>query len=154
MDYPKKLQVITYPQDEKILRQKSKKLAPDEDLGEFVDRLKEKMLEADGVGLAAIQVGIPARMIAIKTEEGPQVFINPEITWCSDEEESDVEACLSVPGVSGLVRRPQRIKITAQDENRKTLRLSPTGFLARVFQHEIDHTNGILFIDKAERILE
>lgn len=143
--------IITYP--DKTLRKISKPVTVfDSALVSFCQALKETMIQKDGVGLASIQIGIPKSIIVIKTENGPEVFINPTITSFSALRDIDTEACLSVPGVIGEVSRSRKIKLQAQDITGKKLNLNASGFLARVFQHEIDHTNGILFIDKAIKI--
>lgn len=106
-----------------------------------------------GVALAAIQVDRPLRIVVIrnnfdnKNDRSFTVFINPVITKYEGEIVEDYEGCLSVPDVYGKVRRHSKVRIKALDENGREIRLSAEGFLARVFQHEIDHTNGIVFVD-------
>jgi peptide deformylase len=108
--------------------------------------MAQTMYDAPGVGLAAPQVGISERIIVIDIGEGLIALINPEITDVSGSER-DVEGCLSVPGVSGYVTRAAKVGVTGSDENGKPVKYEGTGFLARAFQHEIDHLNGVLFID-------
>lgn len=106
-----------------------------------------------GVALAAVQVDKLYRVIVIrndfdnKQDRTFSVFINPVITKYEGDMVEDYEGCLSIPEVYGKVRRSNRVRIKAQDENGQEIRLTAEGFLARIFQHEIDHTNGILFID-------
>lgn len=106
-----------------------------------------------GVALAAIQVDQPYRVVVIrndfdnKKDRSFSVFINPAITKYEGEMVEDYEGCLSVPDVYGKVPRYNKVRVKAQDENGREIRLTVDGFLARIFQHEIDHTNGIVFID-------
>lgn len=106
-----------------------------------------------GVALAAIQIDKPLRMVVIrndfdnKKDRNFNVFINPEITKYEGEIEEDFEGCLSVPDVYGKVPRYTKVRVRALGPDGKQIRLTAEGFLARVFQHEIDHTNGVVFID-------
>lgn len=115
----------------------------------LVKDMIETMYEADGVGLAAPQIGLSERIIVIDVGEGPFALINPEI---KDAKGSaiDVEGCLSVPGEKSYVKRAANVVVEALNEDEKPLRLEADGLLARCLQHEIDHLDGILFIDKAE----
>lgn len=107
-----------------------------------------------GVALAAIQVDRPLRIVVIRNDFDNRddktftVFINPEITKYEGRVEQDFEGCLSVPDIYGKVPRHTKVRIRAQDEQGKYFRITAEGFLARVFQHEIDHTNGMVFIDR------
>ncbi|MBU5254697.1 peptide deformylase [Tissierella praeacuta] len=134
--------------DDPILRKKSKEIT------EITDRIKillddmiDTMNEAEGVGLAAPQVGVLRRAVVIDVGEGPIKLINPVITEMKGEE-IDIEGCLSVPNRSGTVSRPQWVKVKHLDENGKEKVLEGTGLLARAICHEIDHLEGILYIDK------
>lgn len=106
-----------------------------------------------GVALAAVQIDSLLRVVVIrnnfddKKDRSFQVFINPEITKYEGKQVEDYEGCLSVKDLYGKVRRYEKVRIKALDENGQPVRLTANGFLARVFQHEIDHTNGIVFID-------
>jgi len=147
---------------EPVLRQKAKKI---KSFGPSVEALVEDMLDsmhaADGLGLAAPQIGVPLRLIVIEMpaeidEEGNEirsgqlyVYCNPEIIKANGEEEAD-EACLSVPGYVGAVKRATRITVKGQDAKGRKIRTKAEGLLARAFQHEIDHLNGILFIDRVD----
>jgi len=115
--------------------------------------MAETMKKANGIGLAAPQVGILKRVIIVDIGEGLNVFINPEIIEM-DGEIIDVEGCLSIPGVYGEVARPQRLKVKAKDEKGLEFELEAEGLFARAICHEIDHLNGVLFIDKANNIIE
>ncbi|MBI4090243.1 MAG: peptide deformylase [Candidatus Kerfeldbacteria bacterium] len=110
------------------------------------------MIEAQGIGLAAPQVGVSLQVAIINGQTGPFAIINPRIIKRSRQTEVAEEGCLSIPGVFGLVRRPARVTVSYYDQDHQLRTRAAVGLLARVFQHEIDHLNGILFIDKVERI--
>jgi len=131
-----------------ILRKKSREITEINDrIKTLLDDMLETMYENDGVGLAAPQVGILRRAIVIDIGDGPIKLINPEII----EEEGefiDVEGCLSIPNKAGTVKRPERVKVKYLDENGESKIIEGTGLLSKALCHEIDHLNGILFIDK------
>lgn len=106
----------------------------------------------DGVGLASPQVGRNERIIAIKERRGIEIYINPEITKRSDKTEIGEEGCLSVPGVWGLVERAKRVSIKALDRHGRRIERDCKGLEAIIFQHEIDHLDGVLFIDKVKEL--
>lgn len=110
------------------------------------------MKAANGIGLAAPQVGRPLRLFTINVEDKISVFINPEIKDMSTEKIPFEEGCLSVQKIWGPVIRPKKLSIKALDENGKPVKIRAKGLLARVIQHEMDHLNGALFIDKAEKL--
>ena len=112
----------------------------------------ETMKQAEGLGLAAPQVGYSVRLFTVNVEGKIYVFINPEIKDFSKETGSFEEGCLSVQKIWGPVIRPKKLAIKALDENGKPVKIRAKGLLARVIQHEIDHLNGTLFIDKAEKL--
>jgi peptide deformylase len=124
----------------------------------------ETMYEAPGIGLAAIQVGVPSRVIVMdlskrEAEAEPRVFVNPEITWSSEENSLYEEGCLSIPDVHEDVERPARVKIKYLDLEGKPHEEDAEGLFATCIQHEVDHVNGVLFIDhisklKRERIIK
>ena len=116
---------------------------------DLIDDMIETMYEANGVGLAAPQVGILKRLVVIDIGEGPIVMINPEILETSGEQTGD-EGCLSYPGKSGVVTRPNYVKVKALDENMEEVIYEGTELLARAFCHEIDHLHGIVYVSKAE----
>jgi peptide deformylase len=154
---------INNKKEEKFLRQRvplfdfskvSKK-----EINETVKILKNIMKEANGIGLSANQIGLNQRFFVarVPNQEGQMKFytiFNPEIIKFSSEKETLAEGCLSVPGLLGSVKRPQKIIVTGFDKNGKKIKIQAWGLLARVFQHEIDHLNGILFIDKAEKVFK
>ena len=119
----------------------------DKKLHDLLDDMKDTMYKAEGVGLAAVQVGILRRVIVIDVGEGLMELINPEIIEYSGENK-DREGCLSVPGEFGLTIRPEHVKIKAQNRTGVWSRYEGTGLLARCFCHEIDHLDGILYTDK------
>jgi len=106
------------------------------------------MLEKDGVGLAAPQIGHPLRLIVVNTKNGPTIMINPKITKKSWRKEWGEEGCLSVPHTFGLVKRHKTIACVYRSEKGEKAIVKAAGLLARVIQHEIDHLDGVLFIDK------
>jgi peptide deformylase len=117
----------------------------------------ETMYDAPGVGLAAIQVGVPRRVITIDATRGddpknPIAMINPEIVWESDETIAHEEGCLSIPEYLDMVIRPERVKARFLDLEGKQQEIEADGLLARVIQHEIDHINGVLFIDHLSKL--
>lgn len=115
-------------------------------IGDMIDT----MYQYDGVGLAAPQVGVLRRVIVIDIGEGPMIFINPEIVE-QEGEQCGQEGCLSIPGVYLDVKRPNHVVVTAKNENMEDIRVEGDELLARALCHEIDHLNGILFKDIAER---
>ena len=136
---------------EPVLRKKSKKVEKiDEKIIQLLDDMAETMYDADGVGLAAPQVGILKRVVVIDIGEELIELINPEIIETSGEQ-IDEEGCLSVVGEAGNVRRPNYVKVRALNRNGETIELEGEEHLARAFCHEIDHLDGILFVDKIEK---
>ncbi len=109
----------------------------------------ETMYDADGIGLAAPQIGVSERIIVVDVGEGPFALFNPDIMG-KDGEAIDVEGCLSVPEKKGYVKRAAKVVVEGLDEDEKFVRIEAEGLLARCLQHEIDHLEGILFIDKVE----
>jgi peptide deformylase len=131
---------------------KTSALVPDIDAD--VRRLVEQMFETmgtRGVGLAAVQVGAPVRLFVTRApHDKPRVFINPDILETSMEEETLEEGCLSVPGLYTDIVRPASVRVQAWNEKGRPFTLSAGGILARVIQHELDHLNGILFVDRID----
>jgi peptide deformylase len=125
----------------------------DEKLQNEIARMGELMEDALGVGLAATQLGVMHRVLVYKTSpEAPLIaIVNPELEWESDVMESAEEGCLSLPGVAVDVDRPLYVRLKAQDENGADLTVEASGLEARVLQHEIDHLNGVLMIDRATK---
>lgn len=134
-----------------ILRKKCREVDEiDKRLLTLIEDMKETMYDADGVGLAAPQVGILKRLFVIDIGEGPLVFINPEILG-TDGSQTDEEGCLSLPGESEEVVRPNYVKATALNEKGEKFEIEAEELLARAILHENDHLNGTLFIDRVKR---
>ncbi len=133
------------------LRKKSKPVVEfDEYLAELLDDMKNTMIEKKGVGISAVQVGVLRRAIVIELEEGEYLeIINPEIVKTKGKV-MDSEGCLSVPGFFTDVERPKYVKITAYDRNGNEFEFEAKDYLARCVCHEIDHLNGVLFVDYTE----
>ncbi|HET7320367.1 MAG TPA: peptide deformylase [Candidatus Saccharimonadales bacterium] len=143
------------------LREKSKRVGViTPEIKQIIEEMKAATISWDesrehevGVALAAVQIDRLYKIVVVrnnyddKTDQTFTAFINPEITKAEGEVVEDFEGCLSVPDVYGKVPRNDRVKVKALDENGKEFRVTAEGFLARIFQHEIDHTNGIVFID-------
>lgn len=115
----------------------------------LINDMLDTMYEALGVGLAAPQVGVLKRIVVIDVGEGPIVLINPEIIETSGEQSGE-EGCLSVPGKSGMVTRPNYVKVRALNEDMEEIELEGEGLLARAFCHEIDHLDGRMYVDLVE----
>ena len=127
------------------------------DIRQLVDDMFETMYEAPGIGLAAIQVGVPRRVITmdLSKDEDPQeprVFINPELLWTSDETATYEEGCLSIPEYYEEVTRPALVRVKYLDLDGNEQMLEANGLLATCLQHEIDHLNGVLFIDHISKL--
>ncbi|WP_273720250.1 MULTISPECIES: peptide deformylase [unclassified Bartonella] len=141
-----------------ILRKVSKPVEHiDEALQKLADDMLETMYHAQGVGLAAIQIGIPLRMLVIDVSQNdeqrnPQVIINPEILWLSEERNVHKEGCLSIPEYFAEVERPKRLRVRYQNREGKQTEMEADDLLATCLQHEIDHLNGRLFIDHISKI--
>ena len=121
-------------------------------LHKLLDDMKETLAEANGVGLAAPQVGILRRAVIVDTGEEMLELVNPELLETSGDQ-VEAEGCLSVPGKYGLVRRPDYAKVRAQDRNGNWFEVEGEGLTARCFCHELDHLDGVLYIDKMDREL-
>ncbi|MDE2383890.1 MAG: peptide deformylase [Alphaproteobacteria bacterium] len=149
--------IITLP-DEKILRQHSTPLkAVDEAARKLFDDMLETMYDAPGIGLAAIQVGVPLRQIVIDiSREGeapkPLFLANPEIVWASDARSDYEEGCLSIPDFYEMVERPAEVKVRYLDRHGEAMEIHANGVMATCLQHEIDHLNGVLFIDYISKL--
>jgi len=143
--------------EDPILRKQSKKV---EDFGRrtqiLIDDMFDTMYDAEGVGLAAVQVGVLKQVVVIDTgEEGfePLVLVNPEII-AEEGEQHTPEGCLSVPGRSAVCCRPNKVTVRAQNRDGEVFEVTGEGLLAKAFSHEIDHLHGILYTDKVEEWLE
>lgn len=140
--------IVTAPNP--LLRQKAQ---PVQRITKRIKKLAQNMLEtmyaADGVGLAGPQVGVGERIIVIDVGDGPLVLINPKII-SSKGQDRDVEGCLSIPGCNGYVTRAAKVKVAGVNLDSQQVELEGEGLLARAFQHEIDHLEGVLFMDYIE----
>ncbi|MFH1822287.1 MAG: peptide deformylase [Patescibacteria group bacterium] len=149
------LTIITNP--DRRLRQKSIKILKteikDKKFQEFLNSLAKTMKKFDGIGLASPQVGVNIRLIVINTKNGVLIMVNPKILRKSILKEWGEEGCLSVPDTFGKVKRSKNLLCTFLDNKGDLKKISTQGLLARVIQHEIDHLDGILFIDKAKEIV-
>jgi peptide deformylase len=140
------------------LRLKSAPVAAvDASVGALIDDMFETMYDAPGIGLAAIQIGVPQRVITMdlaKKDEAkkPLVFINPEVTWTAPETATYEEGCLSIPEYYEEVTRPKAVKVKFLDRDGKAQEIEAEGLLATCLQHEIDHINGVLFIDHISKL--
>lgn len=152
-------EIVTIPNE--VLRRKARPVTEfGEDFQTLLDDMVETMRQAPGVGLAAPQVGISLRAIVVEfgdeeNEEAPPklyVVVNPEIQRGSREMVMGVEGCLSIPGLAGEVNRHETVTVKGQSRRGQPLKLKASGWLARIFQHEVDHLDGILFTDRAEQI--
>ena len=155
------LDIVTFP--EPSLRLKSKQVTKfDTELQTLIDNMIETMGAAPGVGLAAPQIGESLRLVVVEyTEDEDEdarpkkyVLVNPEIVKRSEEMVTDIEGCLSLPGLAGKVERHEAVSIKAKNRFGKPLKIEAEGWLARIFQHEIDHLDGVLYIDRAEEVFE
>jgi peptide deformylase len=159
------LDIVTVPND--VLRSRTQKIVSfDSKFKKLVDDMVDTLRDAPGVGLAAPQVGISKKLIIIEYAEeyenekgevleGPKklyVVANPEIIKKSAEMEMGIEACLSIPNLIGDVERHLQIVVKGQNKNGQPIRIKAKGWLARIFQHEIDHLNGVLYTDLAEHV--
>lgn len=147
-----------------VLRQVSAPVASvTSEIKKLVEDMFDTMYDAPGIGLAAIQIGVPKRIVTIDlakpapegeppTPQEPQVFLNPEIVWTSEDMNTHEEGCLSIPEYYEEVDRPASIRVRYMDLDGKTQEIEADGILATCLQHEIDHLNGVLFIDHLSRL--
>lgn len=155
--------IVTLP--DPVLRRKARPVTKfDKDLQTLIDDMVETMREAPGVGLAAPQIGLSERLLVIEyyereedeeNEEAPKkvwAVLNPEIVKASEETVMGVEGCLSIPGLVGEVERHEQVQIKGLNRHGKPMKIKAKGWLARIFQHEIDHLNGVVFTDLATQI--
>jgi peptide deformylase len=155
--------IVTLP--EAVLRRKAHTVTKvDKNLQTVIDDMIETMREAPGVGLAAPQIGLAERIIVVEyfereedeeKEDAPKkvwALLNPEIVKSSEETVLGVEGCLSIPGLVGEVERHAAIQVKGLNRYGKPTKIKAEGWLARIFQHEIDHLNGVLFPDRATRV--
>ncbi|NLV15855.1 MAG: peptide deformylase [Syntrophomonadaceae bacterium] len=137
-----------------ILKQKAKPVRKINDsIVRLLDNLRDTLIKYDGVGLAAPQIGVSKRVIVVDTDEEYYELINPEILE-AEGEESAIEGCLSVPELNGQVIRNARVLVKGLDRQGQEISIDAEGVAARAFQHEIDHLDGILFVDRAEWVVK
>ena len=134
-----------------VLRQKARRVtAIDSSIQRLIDDMLETMQQANGVGLAAPQIGVPLRVVVIQLpDEEPMALVNPEIVKRSGEREV-VEGCLSVPGYAGDIKRSLSVTAKGRDRQGKPVRIKASGLMAQALEHELDHLNGVLFVDHVE----
>jgi len=140
-------EIKKYP--DPVLRKKAeevKEITPE--IKTLIEDMKETMINGDGAGLAAPQVGILKRIIIVDAGKGPLAFINPEIIRKSKETQVIEEGCLSFPGLFLKIKRAREVEIEAESEKGEKIRLKANGIFPAIFQHEVDHLDGILFIDR------
>lgn len=146
---PARLHILNFPHP--VLRQKARPVERfDDDLRRLAERMFDLMHEAEGIGLAAPQVGVSRRLFVVDAHQGepPMVYINPELSEYAEEFEVNEEGCLSLPGIRGEIRRPAAVTIHAQDLEGNRFTRRAADLTARVWQHEFDHLNGVMIIDK------
>jgi len=153
-------EIVTLP--DPVLRRKAKPVTRfDGSLQALIDDMIETMRQAPGVGLAAPQLGVPERVIVVEYAENEEdenapkklyVVVNPEVKEMSAETEVGVEACLSIPGLQGEVERSLEVRLKGLTRRGQPVRIRAKGWMARIFQHEIDHLNGVVFTDRATRV--
>lgn len=140
--------ILNITDDNELLRKKSREIVEiDDRIKTLLDDMAETMYDANGVGLAAPQVGILRRAVVIDIGEGLIELINPVIVYKKGEQ-IDAEGCLSVPGRSGTVARPEKVKVRALNRDGEEILIDGEGLLARALCHEIDHLDGTVYIDK------
>ena len=159
-------EIITLPHE--TLRRKARKVTSfGGELQTLIDDMVETMRAAPGVGLAAPQVNVPLRVIVVEFAESEEdeedqedqdvtpelyVCVNPKIITSTTEQEVGTEGCLSIPGIVGDVNRPTAVTVKGLNRHGQPMKLKATGWLARIFQHEVDHLNGVLFVDLADKV--
>lgn len=154
-------EIITLP--EPVLRKKARKVSQyNNELQALIDDMVETMRAAPGVGLAGPQINVPLRVIVVEfgdeeDEDVPpklHIVVNPELSKFSQELVSGTEGCLSIPGFLGEVERSKAVTVKGYNRHGQPLKIKTKGWLARIFQHEVDHLDGILYIDRTDKIME
>ncbi len=141
-----------------VLRKEAEDVvAYDDRLRSLVRDMFETMYHEEGIGLAAPQIGVSARVIVLDLrredhEDEPMALVNPRLTWTSDETAKQTEGCLSIPSLEEIVERPARVRVEARDPEGDPIELEADDLLARALQHEIDHLDGILFLDRVSAL--
>ena len=140
--------------EDPVLRQKCEEIKSfNKELWQLLDDMKDTVRAENGAGLAAPQIGLPLRVVVIDVQEGFFEFINPVIVSQKGEQVGP-EGCLSVKGVQGTVRRPDKVKAEYRDRKGKKHKITADGFFARAVCHELDHLDGVLYIDKADELYD
>ena len=144
-------QAVRHLSNDSVLRQKAKRVPTiDGSIQRLIDDMIETMQQTSGVGLAAPQVGVPLRVVVLQMpDEEPITIVNPEMVKRSGEREV-TEGCLSVPGYFGEIKRSVSVTVKGRDRHGKVIRIKATGLMAQALEHELDHLNGILYIDHIE----
>lgn len=154
----RRILTVADPKDTAVLKQVSAPVAEvTDEVRALADDMLETMYAAPGIGLAAVQIGELRRMFVMDLAEKdappePRVFINPEVTWASDELAPYEEGCLSIPDIYDAVERPVRVRVRFQDRDGALVEEEADGLYAVCFQHELDHCNGVLFLDHLSRL--
>jgi peptide deformylase len=143
------LEIVIYP--DPVLRKKTDPVDRiDDSILKLMEEMADVMYQKDGCGLAAPQVGISRRILVADIGEGLMNLVNPEIVQRGDEEKTVEEGCLSFPGIRADITRPESVTVSALNEKGDKIEIKAEGMWARVFQHEIDHLDGVLFIDRVK----
>jgi peptide deformylase len=141
-----------------VLREEAEEVvAYDQDLRSLVRDMFETMYHEEGIGLAAPQIGVPRRVIVLDLrredhDDEPIALVNPRLTWKSTETAKQTEGCLSIPGLEEIVERAAKVRIEARDPEGEPIEMEADDLLARALQHEVDHLDGILFIDRVSAL--
>lgn len=142
-------------EEDPVLRRISRKVEKfDKRLWDLLDDMKDTLYDAEGAGLAAVQVGVLRRVVVMDCGDGYLELVNPEITDRSEEIQEEAEGCLSIPGQYGITRRPKWVTVKAQNREGKWVLYKGEDLKARCFCHELDHLDGILYTDNAIEMLE
>ena len=145
------IRALHHPRDDSVLRQKARRVPTiDSSIQQLIDDMVETMQQTNGVGLAAPQVGVSLRVVVLQMPgEEPIAIINPKVVKRAGEREV-TEGCLSIPGYAGEIKRSVSVTVKGRDRQGKTIRIKATGLMAQALEHELDHLNGILYIDHIE----
>ncbi len=145
------IRALHHPRDDSVLRQKARRVPTiDSSIQRLIDGMVETMQQTNGVGLAAPQVGVSLRVVVLQMPgEEPIAIINPKMVKRVGEREV-TEGCLSIPGYAGEIKRSASVTVKGRDRQGKTIRIKATGLMAQALEHELDHLNGILYIDHIE----
>ncbi|HUF76611.1 MAG TPA: peptide deformylase [Longimicrobiales bacterium] len=143
---------------DRVLREEAEEVASfDDELRALVRDMFETMYHAEGIGLAAPQIGVSSRVVVVdlrreKEDDQPMALVNPRLVWASEETSKQPEGCLSLPTLEEVVERPVQVRVEAVDPEGRPLEIDASELLARALQHEIDHLDGILFLDRVSAL--